>query len=170
MRAGVDALLRALPARFRRAGPRRSRSRDELAQLELLQSQLMRALAMQREVMRLEDDRAAPGTAAGPAPLIAALMDGALRHVVHAAARGQAPDGRLHEALRLRLAEAGGSTEVTVPGAAALHNAWRELPTRTLFDEYERAEKLQNSQGSGVNVELALVAMLTALVVNRGRS
>jgi DNA polymerase-3 subunit delta' len=77
---------------------------------------------------------------------------------------------RLHEALRLRLAEAGGSTEVTVPGAATLHNAWRGLPTRTLFDEYERAEKLQNSQGSGVNVELALVAMLTALVVNRGRS
>lgn len=74
---------------------------------------------------------------------------------------------RLHEALRLRLAD---STEVTVPAASTLHNAWRALPTRTLFDEYERAEKLQNSQGSGVNIELALVAMLTALVVNRGRS
>jgi DNA polymerase-3 subunit delta' len=77
---------------------------------------------------------------------------------------------RLHEVLRLRLAEAGGSTDVTVPAASTLHNAWRALPTRTLFEQYDRAEKLQNQQGSGVNVELALVAMLTALVVNRGRS
>jgi DNA polymerase-3 subunit delta' len=77
---------------------------------------------------------------------------------------------RLHETLRGRLAAAGDPTEVTVPAAATLHNAWRALPMRTLFDEYDRAEKLQNQQGSGVNVELALVAMLSALVVNRGRS
>jgi DNA polymerase-3 subunit delta' len=76
---------------------------------------------------------------------------------------------RLHEVLRMRLASPRGSTEVTVPAAATLHNAWRELPARTLFDEYERAEKLLNAQGSGLNVELALVAMLNAFVVNRGR-
>jgi DNA polymerase-3 subunit delta' len=77
---------------------------------------------------------------------------------------------RLHEVLRLRLASPRGSTEVTVPAAAALHNASRAVPARTLFDEYERAEKLLNAQGSGLNVELALVAMLNAFIVNRGRS
>jgi DNA polymerase-3 subunit delta' len=77
---------------------------------------------------------------------------------------------RLHEVLRLRLASPTGSTEVTVPAAATLHNAWRALPARTLFDEYERAEKLLNARGSGLNVELALVAMLNALIGNRGRS
>jgi DNA polymerase-3 subunit delta' len=77
---------------------------------------------------------------------------------------------RIHEQLRLRLAAPPGSTEVTVPAATTLHNAWRGMPTRTLFDEYDRAEKLLTQLGSGLNVELALVAMLTALVVNRGRS
>jgi DNA polymerase-3 subunit delta' len=77
---------------------------------------------------------------------------------------------QIHEVLRLRLAHPGGSTDVTVPAAATLHNAWRALPARTLFDEYERAEKLLNARGSGLNVELALVAMLNAFVVNRGRS
>jgi DNA polymerase-3 subunit delta' len=77
---------------------------------------------------------------------------------------------RIHEVLRLRLANPAGSTDVTVPAAATLHNAWRAVPVRTLFDEYERAEKLLNAQGSGLNVELALVAMLNAFIVNRGRS
>jgi DNA polymerase III subunit delta' len=77
---------------------------------------------------------------------------------------------RIHEELRARLAEPGGSTSVTVPAAATLHNAWRALPARTLFDEYDRAEKLLNLLGSGLNIELALAAMLNALVVNRGRS
>ena len=77
---------------------------------------------------------------------------------------------RIHEELRARLAAPASSTSVTVPAAAALHNAWRALPARTLFEEYDRAEKLQNQLGSGLNIELALVAMLNALVVNRGRS
>jgi DNA polymerase-3 subunit delta' len=77
---------------------------------------------------------------------------------------------RIHEALRGRLAQTAGSTEVTVPSAATLHNAWRALPERTLFDEYDRAEKLLNQLGSGLNIELALTAMLNALVVSRGRS
>jgi DNA polymerase-3 subunit delta' len=76
---------------------------------------------------------------------------------------------RIHEHLRLRLATPRGSTEVTVPAAMTLHNAWRALPTRTLLDEYDRAEKLLTQLGSGLNIELALVAMLTALVANRGR-
>ncbi len=77
---------------------------------------------------------------------------------------------RIHEELRLRLATPEGSTEVTVPGATTLHNAWQALPTRTLFDAHDRAEKLLLQLGSGLNIELALVAMLTALAVNRGRS
>ena len=77
---------------------------------------------------------------------------------------------RIHEEVRTRLGEPGGSTSVTVPAATTLHNAWRALPARTLFDEYDRAEKLLNQLGSGLNVELALAAMLNALVVNRGRS
>ena len=77
---------------------------------------------------------------------------------------------RIHEELRQRVAEPEGSTLVTVPAAATLHNPWRALPARTLFDEYDRAEKLLNQLGSGLNIELALAAMLNALVVNRGRS
>ena len=77
---------------------------------------------------------------------------------------------RIHEELRSRLAESVGSTSVTVPSSATLHNAWRALPARALFDEYDRAEKLLNQLGSGLNIELALAAMLGALVVSRGRS
>jgi DNA polymerase III subunit delta' len=77
---------------------------------------------------------------------------------------------RLHDELSTRLASRGEGTEVTVPASPTLHNAWRALPERTLFDEYDRAEKLLNRLGSGLNIELALQAMLGALVVNRGRS
>jgi DNA polymerase-3 subunit delta' len=77
---------------------------------------------------------------------------------------------RLHEEIKTRAAQSSGSTEVTVPPGATLHNAWRPLSTRALFDEYERAEKLLNQLGSGLNIELALVAMLNAFVVLRGRS
>ena len=77
---------------------------------------------------------------------------------------------RLHEELRSRFTAAAGSTEVTVPAAATLHNAWRNLPARTLFEQYDRAEKLLNQLGSGLNIDLALQAMLSSLVVNRGRS
>jgi hypothetical protein len=77
---------------------------------------------------------------------------------------------RLHEELRVRLAAREEGTEITVPASLTLHNAWRTLPERTLFDEYDRAEKLLNQLGSGLNIELALQAMLSALVVNRGRS
>ena len=77
---------------------------------------------------------------------------------------------RIHEELRSRLVDPAGSTSVTVPANATLHNAWRALPARALFDQYDRAEKLLNQLGSGLNIELALAAMLGALVVSRGRS
>jgi hypothetical protein len=44
------------------------------------------------------------------------------------------------------------------------------VPSRTLFEQYDRAEKLLNQLGSGLNIELAVQAMLNALVVNRGRA
>jgi DNA polymerase-3 subunit delta' len=77
--------------------------------------------------------------------------------------------GRLHEELRARLAPRT-STEVTVPLSATLHNAWGGLSTRTLVDAYDRSEKLLNQLGSGINVELAIQALLSALQTNRGRS
>jgi DNA polymerase-3 subunit delta' len=77
---------------------------------------------------------------------------------------------RLHEELRSRFTAAAGSTEVTVPTAATLHNAWRNLPARTLLEQYDRAEKLLNQLGSGLNIDLALQAILSSLVVSRGRS
>ncbi len=76
---------------------------------------------------------------------------------------------RLHAELSARAAAAAGSTGVTVPAASTLHNAWRTLPARTLFEQYDRAEKLLNQLGSGLNLDLALQALLSALVVNRGR-
>ncbi len=75
---------------------------------------------------------------------------------------------RLHAEIRLRLG--GGSTEVTVPGAATLHNAWASVPTRTLFDQHAKAEQLRNLLGSGLNVELALQALLNGFLISRGRS
>jgi DNA polymerase-3 subunit delta' len=77
---------------------------------------------------------------------------------------------RLHEELRSRYTATPGSTEVTVPGGVTLHNVWQTVPARTLFEQYDRAEKLLNQLGSGLNIELAVQAMLNALVVNRGRS
>jgi len=75
---------------------------------------------------------------------------------------------RLHDELRARATGAGVSTEVTVPPPATLHNAWRDLPSRTLFDQHERTEKLLNQLGSGINVELALQALLNVFQVDRG--
>jgi DNA polymerase-3 subunit delta' len=77
--------------------------------------------------------------------------------------------GRLHEEVRLRLAPRV-STGVTVRRSATLHNAWRGLSTRSLVEAYDRSEKLLNQLGSGINVELAIQALLSALQMNRGRS
>jgi hypothetical protein len=75
---------------------------------------------------------------------------------------------RLHAEIRSRLG--GVSTEVTVPGTTTLHNAWQGVPTRMLFDLHSKAEQLRNLLASGLNVELALQALLNGFLVNRGRS
>jgi len=39
-----------------------------------------------------------------------------------------------------------------------------------LFEQYESAERLLNQLGSGVNLELAVQALLIGFQVNRGQS
>ena len=70
----------------------------------------------------------------------------------------------LHREIRARLA----STSVTDQEPAALHNAWRDLTLRRLFDQYERADRLLGQLGSGINVELGLQALLLGFQANRG--
>ena len=77
---------------------------------------------------------------------------------------------RLHAEIQSRFGHSNGPTEVTVRSESTLHNAWRHLPARTLFEQYDRAEKLLNQLGSGINIELTLQAMFNALIATRGRS
>jgi DNA polymerase III subunit delta' len=70
----------------------------------------------------------------------------------------------LYREIRDRL----GSTLVTDREPVALHNAWRDLTLRRLFDQYEKADRLLGQLGSGINVELGLQALLVGFQVNRG--
>jgi len=70
----------------------------------------------------------------------------------------------LHREIRERL----GSTSVTEREPVALHNAWRDLTLRRLFDQYEKADRLLGQLGSGINVELGLQAVLLGFHANRG--
>ena len=76
---------------------------------------------------------------------------------------------RLHVAIKARLAP-NPSTVVTDPSADGLHNAWAALTLRTLFGQYEAAEKLLSQLERGVNVELNLRALLLGFQPDRGRS
>jgi hypothetical protein len=76
---------------------------------------------------------------------------------------------QLHREIRGRLAP-GVSTSVTDPSAGILHNAWAELTLRRLFEQYAKAEQLLNQLGSGINMELALHALLLGFQPSRGRS
>jgi DNA polymerase-3 subunit delta' len=75
----------------------------------------------------------------------------------------------LHRQIRLRLAP-GVSTSVTDHEAAILHNAWSKLTLRRLFEQHETAERLLNQLGSGINMDLALQALLLGFQANRGPS
>ena len=75
---------------------------------------------------------------------------------------------RMQLALRARLAPEA-STVVTDLRADALHNAWAPLTLRTLFAQYQTAELLLNQLGSGINVELALRALLLGFQQHRGQ-
>ena len=75
----------------------------------------------------------------------------------------------LHAEVRRRVGSEG-STAVTVRTDPTLHNAWRLLTLRTLFEQYDKAERLLNQLGSGVNLELAIQALLVGFQVHRGQS
>lgn len=75
---------------------------------------------------------------------------------------------RTQRAIRARLAPRA-STVVTDPGADALHNAWQALTLRTLFGQYQAAERLLSQLGAGINVDLALRALLLGFQPDRGR-
>jgi len=75
----------------------------------------------------------------------------------------------LHAEVRRRV-DGEGSTAVTVRPDSTLHNAWRLLTLRTLFEQYDKAERLLNLLGSGVNLELAIQALLVGFQANRGQS
>lgn len=75
----------------------------------------------------------------------------------------------LHAEIRQRLASID-STPVTDRAEATLHNPFRKLTLRMLFEQYDKAEKLASQTGSGVNMDLALQALLGGFVVNdKGR-
>lgn len=73
---------------------------------------------------------------------------------------------RLHRAIRSRVAP-DASTEVTDRAAESLHNAWRGLTLRKLFDQHEAAQKLLTQLGGGINAELALRALLLGFEPDR---
>lgn len=75
----------------------------------------------------------------------------------------------LHTEVRRRAGREG-STAVTVRPSAALHNVWAPLTLRTLFEQYDKAERLLNQLGSGVNLELAIQALLVGFRAHRGQS
>lgn len=52
---------------------------------------------------------------------------------------------------------------VTVARNDSLHNAWCRMPPRTLLERSSAAEKLLDRLGSGLNVEMALHALLLGL-------
>jgi DNA polymerase-3 subunit delta' len=72
----------------------------------------------------------------------------------------------LHRQIRARLAP--GSTSVTDRAAVALHNAWRDLTLRRLFEQHEKADRLLSLVGSGLNLELGLQALLLGFQAQRG--
>jgi DNA polymerase-3 subunit delta' len=73
----------------------------------------------------------------------------------------------LNRHIRARLTTSD-STSVTDPAGGALHNGFGELTLTRLFEQYDAAERLLNQLGSGLNIELALQAMLLGFRSNRG--
>jgi DNA polymerase III subunit delta' len=76
---------------------------------------------------------------------------------------------QLQRAIRHRFAPSG-STSVTDSQGFTLHNAWRDLTLGALFSQHDRSERLLGQLGSGLNVDLALQALLVGFELNRGRS
>ena len=65
---------------------------------------------------------------------------------------------RLQAAIRARLAPDGVSDRK--PASGDLRDAWQALPTRFLFEQLQNVELLLSQLGGGINVELAVRALL----------
>ncbi|HEX6999067.1 MAG TPA: hypothetical protein VF322_13070 [Gammaproteobacteria bacterium] len=76
---------------------------------------------------------------------------------------------RIELAIRARLARAT-PTPVTDIDPRELHNAWADVPSRTLFERLDTAQKLLNRSGTGLNMELALRALLLDFQGRRGET
>jgi DNA polymerase-3 subunit delta' len=77
--------------------------------------------------------------------------------------------GRLERVIKLRLAP-DASTAVTDPARDTLHNAWRSLTLKALFDRLGETRELLAQLGGGVNVELALRVLLLGFRPGSSRS
>jgi DNA polymerase-3 subunit delta' len=75
---------------------------------------------------------------------------------------------RLADTIRQR-SGARGSTAITVRSHDTLHNAWQQLTLKSLFEQYDKAERLLGQLGSGINLELAMQALLVGFQPNRGQ-
>ncbi len=73
----------------------------------------------------------------------------------------------LHGLIRLRFMQ-NGSKLVTESRDSSLHNAARALSLRTLFDRLDEAERLRGELASGINVQLAMRALLLGFVPDKG--
>jgi len=73
----------------------------------------------------------------------------------------------LERAIRAR-ARGGDSKAVTPARADSIHNAWLALPMRALLERLEATQNLLDRLGSGMNVELALHALLLGFRTERG--
>lgn len=73
---------------------------------------------------------------------------------------------RLERAIKARLAPEV-STSVTDRGDAALHNAWRDLTLKSLFERLGDTRALLGQLGGGINAELALRVLLLGFRAGR---
>jgi len=78
--------------------------------------------------------------------------------------------GQVERAIRGRFASEPGSTSITDSPSARLHNAWAKLTLETLFAQRDQIERLLGQLGSGINVDLALQALLVGFEPTKGRS
>jgi DNA polymerase-3 subunit delta' len=73
----------------------------------------------------------------------------------------------LHGLIRLRCVEHP-SKLITESGDPSLHNAARALNLRTLFQRAEEAERLRTDLAGGINVQLAMRALVLGFVSDKG--
>ena len=69
--------------------------------------------------------------------------------------------------IRLRCTQHG-SKLVTESEDVSLHNAARALSLRRLFDRLEEAERLRSDLSGGINVQLAMRALVLGFVSDKG--